>query len=208
MFALARCAVLAALSAAAFVFLSALTFAQNVDVEELHKPGQLSEMALGAPDAPVTIVEYASMSCPHCAAFSNQVFDTLKSKYIDSGKVRFIFREFPHNEAGFPPAMVARCAPASKFFNIVDAYFERQQEWLGSSDVLPAVLEIAKEFGFSQQSFDACVSNQALFAALESEIGRGRSFGVRGTPTFFINGRKLADAPSLENLEQAIDPLL
>jgi protein-disulfide isomerase len=187
---------------------AAVLRAQTIDSVELYAPGSLGEMALGSADAPVTIVEYASMSCPHCAEFSNTIFDTLRSKYIDTGKVRFIFREFPHNDAGYLPAMIARCAPASRFFEIVDAYFERQADWLQSSDPVQTLFEIAAEHGFTREAFDACIANRALFTAINEEMARGAAFGVRGTPSFFINGRKLEDAPTLANFEKEIESLL
>jgi protein-disulfide isomerase len=179
-----------------------------VDTNDLYAPGPLGERALGPADAPVTVVEYASMSCPHCAAFHETVFQPLKEKYIDTNKVRFIFREFPHNNPGYPPAMVARCAPEGRFFEVVDAYFDRQDEWLNSPDIMQAIRDIAKEHGFTDQTFDACVSNQALFEALKEGRDRGAAFGVTGTPTFFINGQKFEDVPSLENMESAIEAQL
>ncbi len=149
--------------AAAFILGSAagILAQEAVDSVQLYAAGPLGERALGEADAPVTIVEYASMSCPHCAAFHETVFPELKAKYIDTGKVRFLFREFPHNNPGYPPAMIARCAPESRFFEVVDAYFERQEEWLSSADIMQAIRGIAKEHGFTDQSFDACTSNQA-----------------------------------------------
>lgn len=203
-----RAAIGAIALAAAFGSPAALAQAAAVDTVALYAPGSLGERALGPEDAPVTIVEYASMSCPHCAAFHETVFGELKTKYIDTGKVRFLFREFPHNNPGYPPAMVARCAPEGRFFEVVDAYFDRQEEWLNSPDIMQAIRDIAKEHGFTDQSFDACVSNQALFEALKEGRDRGSSFGVQGTPTFFINGRKFEDAPSLANMEREIDALL
>jgi protein-disulfide isomerase len=197
--------------AAAFILGSAAgAWAQDaaVDSVELYAAGPLGERARGEADAPVTIVEYASMSCPHCAAFHETVFADLKAKYIDTGKVRFLFREFPHNNPGYPPAMIARCAPENRFFEVVDAYFDRQEEWLSSPDIMQAIRGIAKEHGFTDQSFDACTSNQALFEALKEGRERGAAFGVQGTPTFFINGKKLQDAPSLANIEKEIEALL
>lgn len=182
--------------------------AQSANLAELHAPGQLGEKVLGPSDAKVTVVEYASMSCPHCAHFDATTFDAFKLKYVDSGKVRYIFREFPLNAPAFAVAMVARCAPADKFFDVVHAYFRSQDKWLTSNNLKGAILDIAKTFGFTQQSFDACVSNQALFDALSAVRDRGSSFGVQATPTFFINGKKFEGALSLEDLDKAIEPLL
>jgi protein-disulfide isomerase len=184
-------------------------FAQEaVDTAELHAPGQLGEKALGQASAPVTVVEYASMSCPHCAHFDTATFDDFKLKYIDTGKVRYIFREFPLNAPAYAVAMVARCAPADRFFDVIHAYFRSQDQWLSSQNLKAAIFEVAKQFGFTEQSFDACVSNQSLFTALEAVRERGAAFGVQATPTFFINGKKLEGAPTLAELDAAIQPLL
>jgi len=194
--------------------LTALTagaaFAQDATVNpaDLHAPGQLGDKVLGPADAPVTVVEYASMSCPHCAAFDTEVFDAFRLKYIDTGKVRYIFREFPLDAAAYAAAMVARCAPADRYFDVVHAYFRSQGEWLRAPDLKAALLDVAKPFGFTEQSFDACLSNQALFSGLDAVKNRGVSFGVQATPTFFINGKKLEGALSLAQLEQEIEPLL
>ena len=209
MFNFARRSFIAATFAAAFAFgPGALAQDVTVNADELHTPGQLGEKTLGPSDAKVTVVEYASMSCPHCAAFDRDVFDQFKLKYIDSGKVRFIFREFPLNAPAYAVAMVARCAPADKFFDLVQTYFRSQDKWLVEGDVKAAILDIAKGFGFTQQTFDACLANQALFKAIDEVRARGAGFGVQGTPTFFINGKVLRGASTLEELEREIEPLL
>lgn len=204
---LARCTLIAACMAGAFA-LGPSALAQDVNVEDLHAPGQLGEKVLGPADAKVTVVEYASMSCPHCAHFDATTFDDFRLKYIDSGKVRYIFREFPLNAPAFAVAMIARCAPADRFFDVVHTYFRSQDKWLAATDLKGAILEIAKGFGFTDQSFDACVANQALFKAISDVRDRGAAFGVQSTPSFFINGTKFAGALSLEDLDKAIQPLL
>jgi protein-disulfide isomerase len=209
MFKLDRRSLIAAWVAAAFALGSAApALAQDVNVEDLHAPGQLGEKVLGPASAPVTVVEYASMSCPHCAEFDRTTFDAFKLKYIDGGKVRYIFREFPLNSPAFAVAMIARCAPADRFFDVVHAYFRTQDKWLTSSDLKAAILDNAKGFGFTEQSFDACVANQALFEAISEVRDRGSAFGVQATPTFFINGKKYQGALTLEELDKAIEPLL
>lgn len=179
-----------------------------VDTGELHAPGQLGEKALGPADAKVTVVEYASMSCPHCAHFANTTFEDFKKKYIDTGKVRYIFREFPLNAPAYAVAMVARCAPADRYFDVLQEYFAQQDQWLTSQDLRQSILDIAVPFGFDAKSFEACISNQSLFAGLEAVRDRGAAFGVQATPTFFINGRKFEGALTLAELEREIEPLL
>lgn len=181
---------------------------QDVNMDELLRPGQLGERSLGPADAKVTVVEYASLSCPHCAHFDTTIFDQFKQKYVDSGKVRYIFREFPLNAPAYAAASVARCAPADKFFDVVHAYFRKQATWLSSNNLKASTLDIAKEFGFTEQSFDACLTNQALFKAIDEVKARGASFGVSATPTFFINGKKYQGSLTLEDLDKAIEPLL
>ena len=205
----ARRSFIAATLAAALAFGSgALAQDATVNADELHTPGQLGEKIMGPADAKVTVVEYASMSCPHCAAFDKDVFDAFKLKYIDSGQVRFIFREFPLNAPAYAVSMVARCAPADKFFDVVHTYFREQDKWLIQGDVKAKILDIATGFGFTPQTFDACLANQALFKAIDEVRARGAGFGVRGTPTFFINGKVLRGEASLEQLAREIDPLL
>jgi protein-disulfide isomerase len=199
-----------AVSVAAAFGLGSAAFAQDatVNADELHAPGQLGEKSLGPADAKVTVVEYASMSCPHCGAFDRDTFDQFRLKYIDSGKVRFIFREFPLNAPAFAVAMIARCAPADRFFDLVHTYLRSQDKWLIQGDVKAAMLDIAKGFGFTEQTFDACLANQALFKAISDVRDRGSAFGVQATPTFFINGKKVQGALTLEELDKEIEPLL
>jgi protein-disulfide isomerase len=180
----------------------------SVNVDDLHAPGELGEKVLGPADAPVTVVEYASLSCPHCAAFDRNVFDAFRLKYVDTGKVRYIYRDFPLNAPAYAAAMLARCAPADRYFEMIHGFYRDQEAWLSSADLKAATLERAKPFGFTEKSFEACVSNQSLFQSLEAVKQRGASFGVDATPTFFINGKKLEGAPTLEALEREIEPLL
>lgn len=208
MFELDRRSFMSALAAGALALGPTIALAQGVNTDDLYAPGQLGDKVLGPPDAKVTVVEYASMSCPHCAHFDATTFDQFRLKYIDSGKVRYIFREFPLNAPAYAVAMLARCAPADRFFDLVHTYFRSQETWLTAPDLKGAILAAAKPFGFTEQSFDACLSNQALFAGIEEVRRRGAAFGVQATPTFFINGKKVEGALSLEELDKAIEPLL
>jgi protein-disulfide isomerase len=180
----------------------------TVEVAKLMEPGPLPEKWLGKEDAPVTIVEYASMTCPHCAHFHQTTLPELKTKYIDPGKVRLVFREFPFDpraEAGF---MLARCSN-DNYFAMVDVLFKQQQTWAAVDDAKEALLQISKLAGFSQESFVACLTDQKLLENVRAIRERGsKDFGVDSTPTFFINGNKFPGAMSIEQLSAIIDGLL
>lgn len=182
---------------------------EMVPLDQLLAPTGLGDRPLGAEDAPVTVVEYASMSCPHCAHFHTTTWKPFKEKYVDTGKVRFIFREFPLNTPAYAVAMVARCAPADKYHEVIDKFFVEQDEWLSSGDMYQALLDRAAPFGFTKETFDACLSNQALVDGLnEIRSKAGEQFGVSATPTFFINGVRESGALTLEELDKRIEPLL
>jgi protein-disulfide isomerase len=180
----------------------------DVDMAELLKPGALPDKVLGKDDAKVTIVEYASMTCPHCAHFAETTFPELKSKYIDTGKVRFIFREFPFDpraEAGF---MLARCA-GDNYFPMVEVLFKQQQNWAAAENVKDAMFQLSKLAGFTQESFNACLTDQKLLDQVRAVQKRGADeFKVDSTPTFFINGKTYKGAMSIEEMSAIIDPLV
>jgi protein-disulfide isomerase len=182
----------------------------EVPVEELMKPVGLPDVAMGPADAKVTIVEYASMTCGHCAHFTKEIWPEIKKKYVDTGKVRYIFREFPLDNLAAAASMLARCAGTDKAMPFIEVMFEKQAEWaFGEGNPVPRLFEIAKQAGFTQESFDKCLTDQKLLD--EITAGRTRAsevFGVSATPTFFINGKKLDGAPTMEKFDQMIEPLL
>jgi protein-disulfide isomerase len=182
----------------------------EVPVEELMKPVGLPDMALGPADAKVTIVEYASMTCGHCAHFTTDVWPQIKKKYVDSNKVRYIFREFPLDNLAAAASMLARCTGNDKAFGLIEVLFEKQKEWaFGEGNPVPRLFEIAKQAGFTQESFDKCLTDQKLLD--EITAGRTRAsdvLGVSATPTFYINGKKLDGAPTVEKFDEMITPLL
>ncbi len=141
-------------------------FAQSVAEAELMQPGPLGEVSMGAANAPVTIIEYASMTCPHCANFAVNTFPTLKEKYIDTGKVRFIFREFPFDPIAAGAFMLARCAGNDKFFAVVDLLFHTQRTWAVEKPLQP-LLQTVKQAGFTEESFKACLANQKMLDGVE-----------------------------------------
>ena len=182
----------------------------EVSVEELMKPGPLPELQVGETKAPVTIVEYASMTCGHCANFHNTIYPALKAKYIDTGKARLIMREFPLDDRATGAAMLARCTGEGKTFPLISALFAKQEEWafVSKEAFVPELAKIARQAGFTEDSLRTCLRDQALMDKILD--GRRRAvdeFGVNSTPTFFINGKRLAGG-SLEDFDKAIEPLL
>ncbi|MDX3925500.1 MAG: DsbA family protein [Shinella sp.] len=181
----------------------------DVNMEEVLKPGPLPEMALGEASAPVTIVEYMSMTCPHCADFHNNTFEAIKTKYVDSGKVRFIVREFPFDPRAAAAFMLARCAPEGQYFPMVSMLFKQQQTWAAAQDGREALLQMSKLAGFTQESFEACLTNQKLLDDVNTVRERGaREFGVAATPTFLINGKRYSGDMSVDTMSALIDSML
>jgi protein-disulfide isomerase len=169
-------------------------------------PSPIGEMTLGPDTAKVTIIEYASASCPHCAEFYKGTFQALKKDYIDTGKIRFIFREFPHNQPALAAFMLARCAPKDKYFALIDLFFTEQEKWLASPR--DELFKIAQLLGFTQASFDECLKKEDIAKGILSVRDQGASFGVEGIPTFFINGERYNGGLTTEDFRKAIDPLL
>lgn len=186
---IARRLALAGLAALPLFALAFPTLGETIELEELMKPGPLPEQAMGSTTAPVTIIEYASMTCSHCQAFHEKTLPSLKAKYIDTGKVRFILREFPLDPLATGAIMLARCAPAEDYFAMVDLLFEKQREWAFVDKPIDALVALAKRVGFTQASFKTCITDQTLYENVTAVKERAaEKFGVSATPTFFING--------------------
>ncbi len=173
--------------------------------EELARPGPLGDRAIGNPNAPVTIIEYASLTCPHCRKYHAEVFPKLKRAYIDTGKVRYIVREFAIGRTAGTAAIVNRCAPPEKYFALLDAFLSRQAEWVSQEIRRDAIYGVAKSIGMSRETFDKCLSNQTIIDGLIEAKQRGRQFGVVGTPTFFVNGKKAQGAITFEEMKALIE---
>ena len=172
----------------------------------LMQPGPLGEMAQGDEKAPVTIIEYASMTCPHCAAFHASTYPELKKRYIDTGKVRFIFREFPLDQLALAAFLLARCAGPDKYFPMIDTLFQQQKEWVIQKPLGP-LMAIAKQAGMSETAFNECLQNQKLIDGIEDVRQRGIKLKVESTPSFFINGKQMR-VFTIEDFEKAIAPLI
>jgi protein-disulfide isomerase len=184
--------------------------AESATAQLVVKPVSLPDMVLGSAKAAVSIVEYASMSCPHCAAFDENVFPMLKSKYIDTGKVRFVFREFPLDIKAAAASMLARCIAgddAERFFGAVDTLFKLQDPLLGQTK--ETLKLIGGQSGMSEQAVEACETDQALLDKLKADQAFAFDvLKVDATPTFFINGEMVKGAMSFEELDKKIKSLL
>ncbi|MBR0556657.1 DsbA family protein [Ciceribacter sp. L1K23] len=184
---------------------------RDVDMAEVMKPGPLPELAYGDPNAPVKVVEYMSMTCPHCAHFHATTLDPIKQKYVDSGKVYFVVREFPFDPAATAAFMLARCAPEGQQLPFISMFLKQQRAWAAPSDgdVRGAMLQNAKLAGFTQESFEACLTNQQLAADVSAVRDRGaKEFGVQSTPTFLINGKAYSGDMSVDTMSALIDSFL
>ena len=187
----------------------AVTPAFALSPEDLMEPQALPDMVMGEEDAPVTIVEYASMTCPHCASFHETTLPALKEKYVDTGKVRLIFREFPFDPRATAAFMLARCAPKEQYFPLIDVLFKQQREWATAQDPRPPLLQLVKLAGFTQESFEACLKNQqVLDNVMAVREKAAKDYKVDSTPTFFINGEKHSGALSIGDMSKIIDKFL
>lgn len=172
---------------------------------ELMKEGPLGDKALGRADASVTIIEYVSLTCPYSREFQLTTYPQLKTNYIDTGKVRFIVREFPIGRSAAAAAVVTRAAPHDQYFKLYEMFLKQQKEWT-SQDVRPdAIYNVAAQVGMSRETFDAALKDKTVNDGLVWVKQRGREFGVSGTPTFFINGEKSRGALSYDVIKRQVD---
>ena len=180
----------------------------SASVADLMAPEALPDVWQGKEDAAVTMIEYASMTCPHCAHFTATTYPVLKSKYIDTGKVRYTLREFPFDPLAVAGFMVARCI-GDKRDAMIDLLFAQQQNWAYSDKPLQGLAAVVKQAGMSQESFEACLKDQTLYQNVNAVRDRAaKVFGVNATPTFFINGAKYPGDISPEDLDKILTPLL
>jgi protein-disulfide isomerase len=200
---------LAALAGLSPLHLIGQAMAQSAS--DVAKPVSLPDMALGPANASVTITEFASMTCPHCAAFNEAVFPKIKSEYIDTGKVRYVFREFPLDIKAAAGSMLARCIAkddAGKYFAVVDMLFRQQSDWV-MKNTTETLTRIGKQAGLSQQGVEDCLKDQALLDKIAADQKYASEvLKVDSTPTFFINGEKIKGETSFEEFDKKIKSLL
>jgi protein-disulfide isomerase len=196
---------------AGFSPLRLITEAMAQSASDVAKPQSLPDMALGPANASVTITEYASMTCPHCAAFNENVFPKIKSEYIDSGKVRYVFREFPLDIKAAAGSMLARCIAkddAGKYFAVIDMLFKQQNDWV-TKNTTETLTRIGKQAGLSQQAVEDCLKDQALLDKISADQKFANEvLKVNSTPTFFINGEMIRGETSFGEFDKRIKSLL
>lgn len=197
-----------ALAVAAPLGLVEAARAQEIDPADLAKPAPLGDVVLGADNAPVTLIEYASMSCGHCAEFHKTTYPKLKAEYIDTDKVRFIFREYPLNLQAAAASMLARCAGKDdpvKYHDMAGLLFSTQDEWV-ARDTAAQLRRIASQRGMDDDSFNTCIGNQSMVDGLQAGMAHASiKLRVDSTPTFFINGTRLKGALPVEEFRKVIE---
>lgn len=180
----------------------------NPSLEEVLKSGPLPEFSLGRPDAPVVMVKYMSLTCPHCRRFMAETFPALKREYIDTGKVRLVIREFPIGKTSGNATIALRCAPMSEYLTLYRKFLEQQPTWV-SQEVRPeAILKVASQVGVTPSQYDACVKDQSMIAGLNAVKERGRQLGIIGTPNFFIGNRLVKSVVGMAEIRVMVDAAL
>jgi protein-disulfide isomerase len=203
--------VMAASVAGAVIFTGELATAApaakdaDVPVVELMKPGELPDTFLGKADAPVTIVEFSSMTCSHCADYHREVFPDLKKKYIDTGKVKYIVREFPFDNVAAAAFMLTRCVDTSRRYDMIDILYKHQDDWAFKDAPLEDLKRLSKQAGFTDETFNKCLSDEKLLKSMEDNRERAyKEFSIHSTPTFFVNGKRMKGAHSMKEFDEMI----
>ena len=181
---------------------------ENPTPADVALTGPLPERSMGRPDAPVTIIKYASMTCPYCRKFQAEVFPVLKKEYIDTGKVRFIIREFPIGHQSGLATIALRCAPESKYFELYDKLMAQQPSWVSQEVRADPIFTVAAQVGVTRAQFDGCQQDKTLVDGLHWVKERGRKLGVIGTPNFFINGKLVKTVIGMPEIRTMIDPII
>lgn len=180
----------------------------NPTTADIMQTGTLPEMSWGRADAPVTVVKYMSLTCPYCRRFHAEVFPAFRQRYVDTGKVRFIIREFPIGKTSGNATIALRCAPPEKYLDLYGRFLAQQAAWV-SQEVRPeAIFAVASQVGVTRAQFDACLANQPMINGLRWIKDRGRTLGIIGTPNFFVAGKLVKRVLSLDDLSALVDAAL
>ena len=168
-----------------------------------------AERSLGNQNAKVTVIEYASLTCPHCAAFHTGPWPAIKKEYIDTGKIKFIFRDFPLDRVALAASMIARCAPAERYFGIISLMFETQDAWRGAANPQAALESIGRLAGMTAETLQTCIQNRAVFDAVMKQRNEGdQKFKIVSTPTILVNDQKIDGSVDIEKVREVVDQAL
>ncbi|MFZ3235521.1 MAG: DsbA family protein [Stellaceae bacterium] len=181
--------------------------ASPADMQRLLTVGK-DDRVLGSPNAPITIIEYASMTCPHCAHFADAVLPDLKKKWIDTGKAKLVLRDFPLDGEAVHASMLARCAPPDRFYAFADTFFADQDKWVTAPDYQAALARLAALGGMSKAETDKCLADKSLEnQVLNSRLTAANQLQVNSTPTFFVNGTRYTGEPTVEGFDKLLSGL-
>jgi len=186
-----------------------LTVAPSLSQSLPPKEEILAERVMGQPGAPVTLTEYASLTCPHCATFHNETLPTIKKDYVDSGKVKLVYRDFPLDRLALSASMMARCAPKERYFGLLETLFRTQNNWSRASDPGAALQRLGQVVGLSKESFDSCLNSREVFDGIMAARAEAEDkMKINSTPTFFINAKRLSGALTLDEFRKELDQAL
>ncbi len=193
----------------AFALLLVVIVSGPADAEPtIDSAAALKERVVGDPAAPVTMIEYASLTCPHCASFHNDTYKAFKERFIDTGKVRMIYRDFPLDGIALRAAMMARCTVDQRYFGLIQVLYKSQDKWSRARDPVAELALVGRLAGMDQATFDACLASEELLNGVLKIRQQGAADGVQSTPTFVINGKVYPGSRSIEEFAQIIEPLL
>lgn len=171
--------------------------------------GFTGDVVEGGDDSPITVIEYASLTCPHCATFHKTIYNPMKPDYIDTGKIRFIYRDFPLDNFALAASVIARCGGESKYVGFIDLFMENQDKWRSADNVVDELKRLARLGGLGSEQIDECMADQALGQSIVDRARQGQDkFEVRSTPTLLINGEKFDGPLNLNGLTETLDSML
>ncbi len=192
-----------------FVFLALALAGPPAAAQAPSVEDAMADKVMGRNDAPVTIIEYSSLSCPHCASFHSDTLPMIKKTYIDSGKARLIYRDYPLGGLALAAAMMARCAGTKRYFGFIELLYRNQENWSRSKNPRAELARIALFGGMGEKEFDACLKNEPLMNAIRSRAqADGKKHGIDSTPTFLIEGKKISGTYPFDHFKKIIDDAL
>ena len=192
-----------------FIFVYNFFYAEPVSANIVDTIEALEEKSLGKPDAPIKMIEFASLTCGHCARFHNEVMPTIKEKYINNGKIFFTYKDFPLDKFALKASIISRCSGNKNYFSFLDVFYKKQSSWTRSQDPFKSLLKIAKIGGLKDEEIKVCVGNKSIEdGILKDRLNSSKKFDITATPTIYLNGKKYDGDLSYEALKLKIESLL